>query len=130
MRYSLLVIRYSLLLSPHGKDIFYGGVGTVTGSKYLIEHADKRSSWTAVYFRVIKNCGTQLARAAVRPRYVGCGDNHPRAHRPHRISYPSSDLGFKGPVFTSRATNDLLKICSLIRGEYRKKMPITETERV
>ncbi len=93
------------------KITFYGGVGTVTGSKYLVEHGDKR---------VLVDCGLFQGLRELRERNwedppfdVNALDavviTH--AHIDHTGYLPRVvKLGFSGPVFTSRATADLLKI--------------------
>ena len=93
------------------KITFYGGVGTVTGSKYLIEH-DGRC--------VLVDCGLFQGLKELRERNwqdpqfnVNSLDaviiTH--AHIDHTGYLPRIvKLGYSGPVFTSRATADLLKI--------------------
>ncbi len=93
------------------KITFYGGVGTVTGSKYLLEHNGKR---------VLVDCGLFQGPRELRERNwhdlpfdVNSLDaviiTH--AHIDHTGFLPRLvKLGYGGPVFTSRATNDLLKI--------------------
>ena len=93
------------------KITFYGGVGTVTGSKYLIEHGDKS---------VLVDCGLFQGLRELRERNwedppfdVNALDaiviTH--AHIDHTGYLPRVvKLGYSGPVFTSRATGDLLKI--------------------
>ena len=93
------------------KITFYGGVGTVTGSKYLIEHADKR---------ILVDCGLFQGLRELRERNwedppfdVNTLDaiviTH--AHIDHTGYLPRVvRLGYSGPVFASRATADLLKI--------------------
>lgn len=90
---------------------FYGGVGTVTGSKYLFEHEDKR---------ILVDCGLFQGLKELRERNWRNPPFDPRgidavvithAHIDHTGFLPRLvKLGFNGPVFTSRATNDLLKI--------------------
>lgn len=90
---------------------FYGGVGTVTGSKYLLEHNGKR---------VLIDCGLFQGERELRERNW---ENLPfdidslnavvitHAHIDHTGFLPRLvKLGYRGPVFTSRATADLLKI--------------------
>ncbi|MGD9563712.1 MAG: MBL fold metallo-hydrolase RNA specificity domain-containing protein [Pyrinomonadaceae bacterium] len=93
------------------KITFYGGVGTVTGSKYLLEHNGKR---------VLVDCGLFQGPRELRERNwqdlpfdVDSLDaviiTH--AHIDHTGFLPRLvKLGYGGPVFTSRATADLLKI--------------------
>lgn len=93
------------------KITFYGGVGTVTGSKYLLEHNGKH---------VLVDCGLFQGDRELRERNwkdlpfdVNSLDaviiTH--AHIDHTGFLPRLvKLGYGGPVFTSRATADLLKI--------------------
>ncbi len=93
------------------KITFYGGVGTVTGSKYLVEHDDKR---------ILVDCGLFQGLKELRERNWQEPPFDPRsldavivthAHIDHTGYLPRIvKLGFAGPVFASRATNDLLKI--------------------
>jgi len=93
------------------KITFYGGVGTVTGSKYLLEHNGKR---------ILVDCGLFQGLRELRER-----NWHDPPFQPHEIdaviiTHAHIDhtgylprlvkLGFNGPVFTSKATGDLLKI--------------------
>lgn len=90
---------------------FYGGVGTVTGSKYLIEHNGRQ---------VLVDCGLFQGLKELRernwqdppfdpPNLDGVIITH--AHIDHTGFLPRVvKLGFRGPVVTSRATGDLLKI--------------------
>lgn len=90
---------------------FYGGVGTVTGSKYLIEHNGKR---------ILVDCGLFQGLKELRERNWQEPPFHPseldaiiitHAHIDHTGYLPRVvKLGFNGPVFASRATGDLLKI--------------------
>jgi metallo-beta-lactamase family protein len=93
------------------KITFYGGVGSVTGSKYLLEHNGKK---------ILVDCGLFQGDRELRERNwkdlpfdVGSLDaviiTH--AHIDHTGFLPRLvKLGYNGPVFTSRATCDLLKI--------------------
>ena len=93
------------------KITFYGGVGSVTGSKYLLEHNGKK---------ILVDCGLFQGDRELRERNwkdlpfdVESLDaviiTH--AHIDHTGFLPRLvKLGFGGPVFTSRATGDLLKI--------------------
>lgn len=93
------------------KITFYGGVGTVTGSKYLLEHNGKR---------ILVDCGLFQGLRELRERNwqdlpfdIDSLDaviiTH--AHIDHTGFLPRLvNLGYRGPVFTSRATADLLKI--------------------
>ena len=93
------------------KISFYGGVGTVTGSKYLLEHGGKK---------VLIDCGLFQGFKELRERNWESPPFDPRgidaviithAHIDHTGYLPRLvKLGFKGKVFTSRATADLLKI--------------------
>lgn len=93
------------------KITFYGGVGTVTGSKYLLQHEGRS---------VLVDCGLFQGERELRERNwedlpfdVDSLDailiTH--AHIDHTGLLPRVvKLGYRGPVFTSRATADLLKI--------------------
>lgn len=90
---------------------FYGGVGSVTGSKYLLEHNGKS---------VLVDCGLFQGERELRERnwldlpfdvdsLNAVIITH--AHIDHTGFLPRLvRLGYSGPVFTSRATADLLKI--------------------
>ncbi len=90
---------------------FYGGVGTVTGSKYLLEHNGKK---------VLVDCGLFQGLKELRERNWEDPPFVPseidaviitHAHIDHTGWLPRLvKLGFKGQVTTSRATGDLLKI--------------------
>ncbi len=90
---------------------FYGGVGTVTGSKYLLEHNGKK---------ILVDCGLFQGQRELRernwqdPPFVPADIDAviiTHAHIDHTGFLPRVvKLGFNGPVFTSRATGDLLKI--------------------
>lgn len=90
---------------------FYGGVGTVTGSKYLVEHDGRR---------VLVDCGLFQGFKELRERNWQDPPFDPasidaviitHAHIDHTGWLPRLvKLGFKGDVFTSRATADLLKV--------------------
>lgn len=93
------------------KITFLGGVGTVTGSKYLVEHNGKK---------VLVDCGLFQGFRELRERNWEDPFFDPRsldaiiithAHIDHTGYLPRVvRLGYEGPVYTSRATNDLLKI--------------------
>ncbi|MEQ1762255.1 MAG: MBL fold metallo-hydrolase [Pyrinomonadaceae bacterium] len=93
------------------KITFYGGVGTVTGSKYLLEHNDRR---------VLVDCGLFQGHRELRERNWQDPPFSPaeidaviitHAHIDHTGYLPRLvKLGFRGPVYTSKATADLLKI--------------------
>jgi metallo-beta-lactamase family protein len=90
---------------------FWGGVGSVTGSKYLLEHEGQR---------VLVDCGLFQGVKELRERNWQDPPFAPaeidaviitHAHIDHTGYLPRLvKLGFKGKVFTSRATADLLKI--------------------
>lgn len=90
---------------------FYGGVGTVTGSKYLLEHNGKK---------ILVDCGLFQGLKELRERNWQDPPFDPleidaviitHAHIDHTGWLPRLvKLGFNGPVFTSSATADLLKI--------------------
>src|SRR5688572_18526687 len=93
------------------KITFYGGVGTVTGSKYLLENNGKR---------VLVDCGLFQGQRELRERNWQDPPFDPlsidaviitHAHIDHTGWLPRLvNLGYRGPVFTSRGTADLLKI--------------------
>ncbi|MGI9106096.1 MAG: MBL fold metallo-hydrolase RNA specificity domain-containing protein [Pyrinomonadaceae bacterium] len=90
---------------------FWGGVGTVTGSKYLIEGASGR---------VLIDCGLFQGFKELRERNWQDPPFDPasldavlitHAHIDHTGYLPRLvALGFKGPVYCSRGTAELLKI--------------------
>lgn len=90
---------------------FYGGVGTVTGSKYLLEHNGKK---------VLVDCGLFQGLRDLRERNWQDPPFNAaevdaviitHAHIDHTGWLPRLvKLGFSGDVITSRATADLLKI--------------------
>ncbi|HAF15577.1 MAG TPA: MBL fold metallo-hydrolase [Blastocatellia bacterium] len=90
---------------------FWGGVGTVTGSKYLIETA---------HARVLVDCGMFQGLKELRERNWQEPPFDPRqvnavlithAHIDHTGYLPRlASHGFSGPVYCSRGTADLLKI--------------------
>ena len=93
------------------KITFYGGVGTVTGSKYLLEHNGKK---------VLVDCGLFQGHRELRERNWQDPPFDPteidaviitHAHIDHTGWLPRLvKCGFNGKVTTSRATGDLLKI--------------------
>ena len=93
------------------KITFYGGVGTVTGSKYLLENNGRR---------ILVDCGLFQGFAELRHRNWDDPPFDPasidaviitHAHIDHTGYLPRLvKLGFNGPVFTSKASADLLKI--------------------
>lgn len=90
---------------------FWGGVGTVTGSKYLIESGSQK---------VLIDCGLFQGLKELRERNWQDPPFDPKslsaviithAHIDHTGYLPRLvSLGYKGPVFCSRGTADLLKI--------------------
>src|SRR6186713_2616875 len=90
---------------------FYGGTGTVTGSKYLLEHNGKK---------VLVDCGLFQGLKELRERNWQDPPFDPaeidaviitHAHIDHTGWLPRLvKLGFRGQVTTSGATGDLLKI--------------------
>ena len=113
---------------------FYGGVGTVTGSKYLLENNGKK---------VLVDCGLFQGLKELREKNWQEPPFDPReidaviithAHIDHTGYLPRLvKLGFKGKVYTSRATCDLLKILLPDSGrlqeeeaEYRNRKNLTK----
>jgi metallo-beta-lactamase family protein len=90
---------------------FWGGVGTVTGSKYLVESGGSR---------VLVDCGLFQGLRELRERNWEDPPFEPgsldavvitHAHVDHTAYLPRLiRLGFKGPVFCSKGTSDLLKL--------------------
>lgn len=90
---------------------FWGGVGTVTGSKYLIETEKAR---------VLVDCGMFQGLKELRQRNWQELPFDPRSINAVLITHAHIDhtgylprfvrQGFKGPVYSSRGTADLLKI--------------------
>ena len=112
---------------------FYGGVGTVTGSKYLLESNGGK---------VLVDCGLFQGLKELREKNWQDPPFDPReidaviithAHIDHTGFLPRLvKLGFKGKVFTSRATADLMKILLLDSArlqeedaEYRNRKGLT-----
>ena len=93
------------------KISFYGGVGTVTGSKYLIEHDGKK---------VLVDCGLFQGFKELRERNWQPPPFEPdtldaviitHAHIDHTGYLPRVvRLGYDKPIYTSKGTGDLLKI--------------------
>lgn len=93
------------------KISFYGGTGTVTGSKYLLESNGKK---------VLVDCGLFQGLRELRERNWQELPFKPgeidaviitHAHIDHTGFLPRIvKLGFEGKVYTSRATGDLMKI--------------------
>jgi metallo-beta-lactamase family protein len=96
------------------KISFYGGVGSVTGSKYLLESNGRK---------VLVDCGLFQGDKELRERNWQDPPFKPseidavlitHAHIDHTGYLPRLvKLGFTGRVFTSRATADLMKILLL-----------------
>lgn len=90
---------------------FWGGVGSVTGSKYLLEHNGRK---------VLVDCGLFQGEKELRERNWSDPPFDPasidaviitHAHVDHTGWLPRLvKLGFSGEVFTSRATGDLMKL--------------------
>jgi metallo-beta-lactamase family protein len=90
---------------------FWGGVGTVTGSKYLVESRDSR---------VLVDCGLFQGFKELRERNWQEPPFDPRSLNAVLITHAHIDhtgylprlvrQGFNGPVYCSRGTADLLKI--------------------
>ncbi|HEX3280969.1 MAG TPA: MBL fold metallo-hydrolase [Pyrinomonadaceae bacterium] len=90
---------------------FWGGVGTVTGSKYLIE---------TEHARVLVDCGLFQGLKALRERNWQEPPFDPRSLNAVLITHAHIDhtgylprmvrQGFRGPVYCSQGTADLLKI--------------------
>jgi metallo-beta-lactamase family protein len=90
---------------------FWGGVGSVTGSKYLLNHKGKQ---------VLVDCGLFQGDKELRERNWADPPFDPgqidavvitHAHVDHTGWLPRLvRLGFSGKVFTSRATGDLMKL--------------------
>ena len=90
---------------------FWGGVGTVTGSKYLLQHNGRQ---------VLVDCGLFQGLKELRERNWEDPPFDPasidavvitHAHIDHTGYLPRLvKLGYSGPVFTSRASADLIKI--------------------
>ncbi|HEU4478540.1 MAG TPA: MBL fold metallo-hydrolase, partial [Pyrinomonadaceae bacterium] len=90
---------------------FWGGVGTVTGSKYLLETQESR---------VLVDCGMFQGLKELRERNWQEPPFDPRSLNAVLITHAHIDRtgylprlvrqGFKGPVYCSQGTADLLKI--------------------
>lgn len=115
---------------------FYGGVGTVTGSKYLIESNGRK---------ILVDCGLFQGQKELRernwqdPAFVPSEIDAviiTHAHIDHTGWLPRLvKLGFNGSVTTSRATGDLLKILLPDSGrlqeeeaDYRNRHSLTRHE--
>jgi metallo-beta-lactamase family protein len=112
---------------------FYGGVGSVTGSKYLLEHNGRK---------VLVDCGLFQGERELRERNWQAPPFDPRdldaviithAHIDHTGYLPRVvRLGYDKKVFTSNGTADLLKILLPDSGrlqeeeaEYRNRKGLT-----
>jgi metallo-beta-lactamase family protein len=98
-------------LSDMATITFYGGVGSVTGSKYLVEHNDKKILVDCGLFQGLKTLREKnweelpFDAASVDAVIIT------HAHIDHTGFLPRLvKLGFSGSVITSRATADLMKI--------------------
>jgi len=103
------------ILNREGRSLasisFWGGVGTVTGSKYLIETGQAR---------VLVDCGMFQGLKELRERNWQPPPFDPRALDSILITHAHIDhtgylprvvsQGFHGPIYCSRGTADLLKI--------------------
>ncbi len=92
---------------------FLGAAGTVTGSKFLLEHEGARVLVDCGLFQGLKELRERnWAAAAGRPEDDRRGGAHARAHRSHRRAARAwwRD-GYRGPVFCTSATRDL---CGLL----------------
>jgi metallo-beta-lactamase family protein len=115
---------------------FWGGVGTVTGSKYLVESNGSR---------VLVDCGLFQGLRELRERNWEDPPFDPKsldavvithAHVDHTAYLPRVvRLGFKGPVFCSKGTADLLKLLlpdsarlQEEEAEYRNRKGLTRHE--
>jgi metallo-beta-lactamase family protein len=90
---------------------FYGGAGTVTGSKYLLEHKGQRVLVDSGLFQGHKELrDLNWAEPPFGPTSIDAVIlTH--AHIDHTGYLPKLvKAGFSGPVITSKATADLLKI--------------------
>jgi metallo-beta-lactamase family protein len=115
---------------------FWGGVGTVTGSKYLIESGKSR---------VLVDCGLFQGLKELRERNWQDPPFDPRSLTAVLITHAHIDhtgylprlvkQGFHGPVYCSRGTADLLKILLPDSGrlqeedaDYRNRHQLTKHE--
>ncbi|KWT94106.1 Ribonuclease [Variovorax sp. WDL1] len=90
---------------------FLGGVGTVTGSKYLLEHNGRRLLVDCGLFQGLK----QLRLRNWEPLPIKASEIDAvlltHAHMDHSGFVPRLvKLGFKGPVYCSGATRDLCEL--------------------
>ncbi|MDM0078615.1 MBL fold metallo-hydrolase [Variovorax sp. J2P1-59] len=101
---------------------FLGGTGTVTGSKYLLEHAGRRLLVDCGLFQGLK----QLRLRNWEPFAVKAGDIDAilltHAHIDHSGFVPRLvKLGFKGPVYCTDATRELCKLMLLDSGRLQEE---------
>ena len=91
---------------------FLGGVGTVTGSKYLLEHAGRRLLVDAGLYQGLKQLRLRnWDRFPVPPSEIDA-IVLTHAHLDHSGFIPRLvQLGFRGPVYCTPATRDL---CALV----------------
>ena len=95
---------------------FLGATGTVTGSRYLLEHGGRRVLVDCGCSRASSSCGCAtgtLSRS--RPRHR-CGRADPRAPRPQRLPAAAGAAGLPRPGALHAATRDLCGCCCRIRG--------------
>lgn len=90
---------------------FFGGTGTVTGSKYLLEHEGRRLLVDCGLFQGVK----QLRLRNWQPLPIKASDIDAvvltHAHIDHSGYVPRLvNLGFKGPVYCTGATLELCKL--------------------
>ena len=90
---------------------FLGGTGTVTGSKYLLEHAGRRLLVDCGLFQGVK----QLRLRNWQPLPINAADIDAvlltHAHIDHSGFVPRLvRLGFKGPVYCTEPTGELCKL--------------------
>ncbi len=90
---------------------FFGGTGTVTGSKYLLEHEGRRLLVDCGLFQGVK----QLRLRSWHPLPTNAADIDAvlltHAHIDHSGFVPRLvNLGFKGPVYCTAATLELCKL--------------------
>ncbi len=91
---------------------FLGGTGTVTGSKYLVEHAGRRLLVDAGLFQGLKQLRLRNWAALPVPASSIDAVVLTHAHIDHSGFVPRLvELGFKGRVFASAAT---LELCQLL----------------
>jgi metallo-beta-lactamase family protein len=93
------------------KLTFLGGVGSVTGSRFLLERKGQRILVDCGLFQGLKNLRLRnWAPFPVKPKSVAAVVlTH--AHIDHSGYLPAfARDGFKGPVYCSKATRELCKI--------------------